>query len=147
LYHFTDVADLPVNSGDQWTGTLNPKLSFVFGPWSKTEYYVQGGYGFRTNHARGIFTSVDPASGGISRQLPAIVHTRGAEVGVRSGVVPSLNSTFSLWTLGTDSDTFFSGDTGSIVDADRPGIRYGVELTNYYTPTPFLVSDADFSYS
>ncbi|MBC7692213.1 MAG: TonB-dependent receptor [Methylotenera sp.] len=147
LYDFHVASDIAPDSGQKFTGTLNPKLSLILGPWDKTEFYLSGGTGFRTNDARGIFAVASPVQGEPSRQLPAIVHTRGAEVGVRSSRLPGLNTTLSFWVLGSESDTFFSGDSGSVVDADRAGRRYGVEWTNYFTPRPWLTFDADFAYS
>ena len=147
IFYFNSTSDLPVDSGNGYTGTLNPKLSLVFGPWSKTEFYIDGGFGFHTNDARGIFSSIDPGAGEPSRQLPALVHTRGTEVGVRTTDVPHLNSTLSVWSLWSDSDTFFDGDKGSVVDADRPGVRYGVEFSNLVTPTSWLSFDVNLAYS
>jgi outer membrane receptor protein involved in Fe transport len=40
----------------------------------------------------------------------------------------------------------FIGDAGA-TEASCPSRRYGVEWTNYYRPWPWLVLDADFSFS
>jgi hypothetical protein len=63
-YRF-DVTSLstPENSGDVSAGIWSPKLSLVFGPWAQTEYFVNAGYGFHSNDARGVTIKVDPASG------------------------------------------------------------------------------------
>lgn len=146
-YYFSAASDYPGNSGHRSDGVISPKLTLVLGPWNKTEYYVQGGLGFRTNDTRGIFTATAPDTGTPSRQVAPIVKSRGAEVGVRSSRLPGLNTTLSLWTLANDSDTFFAGDSGSLVDTDRPSFRYGIEWTNYYSPLSWLTVDADFGYS
>ncbi len=146
-FYFDVNSDHAGNSGNKAAGAVSPKLSLIFGPWNKTEYYLQGGFGFRSNDARGVFTTVAPDTGAPSRTLAPIVHARGAEAGVRSSAVPGLNTTFSLWTLANDSDTFFAADTGSLVDSDRSSLRTGVEWTNFYSPANWLTIDADFCYS
>ena len=35
------------------TSIVSPKLSLIFGPWGKTEYFVNYGFGFHSNDARG----------------------------------------------------------------------------------------------
>jgi outer membrane receptor protein involved in Fe transport len=146
-FYFSNASDDPANSGNRAAGAVSPKLSLIFGPWDKTEYYVQGGLGFRTNDARGILSTVDPTTGGPVRQLPPLVYTRGAEVGVRSSALSGVSSTLAFWSLWSDSDTFFDGDVGATVDADRPGVRYGVEWTNAAHPWSWLTADVDFAYS
>jgi hypothetical protein len=51
-----------------------------------------------------------------------------------------------LWLLDLDSELLFIGDAGT-TEASRPSRRFGVEWTNYYRPLPWLVFDADFSFS
>jgi TonB dependent receptor len=52
----------PANSGTATKVLPSPKLSLIFGPWSKTEFYVQGGFGFHSNDARGATQTVEPVS-------------------------------------------------------------------------------------
>ena len=146
-YYFGDSSDYTGNSGNTTAGAVSPKVSLVFGPWSKTEYYLQGGLGFRTNDVRGMFTAIQPNTGQPSLLQTPIVHSRGAEVGVRSSAIAKLNTTLSVWTLNNDSDTFFDGDAGALVNTDRPSLRTGVEWTNFYSPISWLTVDADFAYS
>lgn len=147
LFHFVDKSDTAINSGKKFTGTFSPKWTTIFGPWNKTEFYIQGGLGFRTNDARGIFSKLQPETAEQSRMLPPIVHTQGAEMGIRSMVFSSLNTTVSAWSLWSDSETFFAGDVGATIDTNRPGVRYGIEWTNVFTPCKWLTMDADFAYS
>jgi hypothetical protein len=147
LFLLSDQSDTAANSGSEGAGIISPKLSFVFGPWARTEYYLQAGYGFRTNDARGVFSTVSPQTDAASPQLAPIIGTRGAEAGIRTGVISNLQSTLSLWSLWSASDTFFDGDVGAVVDAQRPGVRYGVEWNNAYRPCSWLLLDADFAYS
>jgi hypothetical protein len=154
-FFLRDNSDNPLNSGARTSGYGGPKLSLIFGPWAKTEFYAQAGYGFRTNDARGVLSTVAPitatdgsvTAGQTVNQLPAISGSRGGEVGVRSQAISGWNTTLALWGLWTDSDVFFDGDVGATTDTNRPGVRYGVEWSNFYTPVRWLQIDADFAYS
>ena len=59
---YFDVTSLsnPANSGTAATFLPSPKLSLIFGPWAKTEFYVQGGFSFHSNDGRGA-TQTDGA--------------------------------------------------------------------------------------
>ena len=89
----------------------------IFGPWSKTEFYVQGGFSFHSNDARGATQRVEPISPDnpfptATSRIPALVPTKGAEIGVRTSAVSHLQSTFSLWYLHSASELQQDGDTG-----------------------------------
>ena len=137
-----DVTSLvtPANSGTATKALPSPKLSLIFGPWSKTEFYVQGGFGFHSNDARGATQTVQPVSdenpypNTPASRIPLLIPTKGAEIGVRSSAVPHLQSTLSLWYLRSASELQQSGDTGGTVPSTQPSNRYGVEWANYYTP-------------
>jgi outer membrane receptor protein involved in Fe transport len=139
-------SNLDVNTGSEAAFIASPKASLIFGPWAGTEFYVNGGFGFHSNDARGVLTRTDPASGESVRGAKPLVRTKGAEVGVRSAAVPGLQSSFSLWLLDIDSELLFVGDAGT-TEATRPSRRWGVELANFYNVTPWLTLDADFAWS
>jgi outer membrane receptor protein involved in Fe transport len=145
-YHFDVNSNLPVNSGTQDAMLVSPKGSLIFGPWAKTEYYLSGGLGFHSNDGRGVIQHVDPKTGDSVEPATPLVRTSGAEIGVRTTAVKGLQSTLALWLLDMDSELVFSGDAGS-TEASAPSRRYGVEWTNYYTPTKWLALDGDFSLS
>lgn len=145
-YHFDVNSDLSANSGIRDDAIVSPKGSLIFGPWAKTEYYLSGGFGFRSNDARGVAQHVDPKTGDPVKPADPLVRTKGVEIGVRTTVVNGLQSTLALWLLDMDSELVFSGDAGS-TEASASSRRYGVEWTNYYTPTQWLALDADFSFS
>ena len=58
-YVATELPGAPVvnfaelNSGTATKFLPSPKASLIFGPWSNTEFYVQGGFSFHSNDARG----------------------------------------------------------------------------------------------
>lgn len=141
------------NSGNVNDAVGSPKVGLVFGPWSRTEVYVQGGMGFHSNDGRGVTTHVDPVTGsnfdGDGNPIhPAdpLARSYGAEIGVRTTAVEGLQSTVSLWWLDIDSELLFVGDAGT-TEASRPSRRYGVEWANFYHLTKELVLDADVSFS
>jgi len=148
-----DVTSLvtPANSGTASKFFPSPKLGLIFGPWSKTEFYVQGGFSFHSNDARGATQSVQPVSdenpypNTPASRIPLLIPTKGAEVGVRTSAVSHLQSTVSLWYLRSASELQQSGDTGGTVPSTQPSNRYGVEWANYYTPLEHLSFDFDIA--
>lgn len=146
-YYYFDVdSDLSANSGTRDDVIFSPKGSLIFGPWAKTEYYLSAGMGFHSNDGRGVTQHVDPKTGDSMEPADPLVRTKGAEIGVRTTIFKGLQSTVALWLLDMDSELVFSGDAGS-TEASAPTRRYGVEWTNYYTPTEWLSLDADFAFS
>ena len=140
------LVTLTANSGTHSDSIASPKLSLIFGPWEKTEIYVQGGLGFHSNDGRGATTTVDPVTGDAVPRADPLVQTYGAEIGVRTLAMDGLQSTLSFWWLDIDSELLFVGDAGA-TEASRPSRRYGVEWANYYHITKNLTLDADFSFS
>jgi outer membrane receptor protein involved in Fe transport len=152
LEHF-DVTSLvtSANSGTATKVLPGPKLSLIFGPWSNTEFYVQGGFGFHSNDGRGTTQRVEPVSGENpfpntpSTPIPPLIPTKGAEIGLRTTAVSHLQSTLSLWYLHSASELQQSGDTGGTVASAQPSQRYGFEWANYYTPLEHVAFDFDIA--
>jgi hypothetical protein len=146
IYQFDVTSNNPRNSGDGSDGLVSPKFAAVFGPWGGTEFYANAGRGFHSNDARGATINVDPVSGDPVERVTPLVPAKGAEVGVRTVRVKGLQSTFTLWYLGLDSELLFVGDAGT-TEAGRPSRRVGVEWTNYWRLQPWLTADLDVSFS
>ena len=150
-----DVTSLvtPANTGTASKLLPSPKLSLIFDPWTSTEFYVQGGFSFHSNDGRGATQTVQPVSADNPypdtpvERIPALVPTKGAEIGVRNVAVAHLQSTLSLWYLRSASELQQDGDTGGTVASPQPSNRYGVEWANYYTPKEHLAFDFDFANS
>lgn len=144
-YYFDVNSDNSLNSGKRTAGIVSPKVGLVFGPWSKTELYLNAGYGFHSNDARGTTIHVDPLDGEtpVTRVDP-LVRSRGLESGVRTSFIPGLVSTVSLWYLDLDSELVFVGDAGG-TEASGATRRYGVEWANFYKINAWLTVDADLS--
>jgi hypothetical protein len=146
VYQFSVTSSNPLNSGDGSDGLVSPKFTAVFGPWSGTEFYANAGMGFHSNDARGAVISVDPMTGEPAERVTPLVRAKGAEFGIRTVRVRGLQSTFSLWYLGLDSELLFVGDAGT-TEAGRPSRRVGVEWTNYWRLRPWLTADLDLSFA
>ena len=146
-YNFDVDSNIPVNSGTASDSIVSPKLSLIFGSWAKTEYFINYGYGFHSNDARGTTITVDPTD----RVTPAekvdpLVRSKGAEIGVRTEIIPNVESSLSLWELRLDSELLFVGDAGT-TEPSRPSKRTGIEWTNHYKPYSWLLLDLDLSAS
>jgi TonB-dependent Receptor Plug Domain len=134
------------NGGTASSFLSSPKLQMIFGPWFNTEFYLDGGFGFHSNDARGTTAVENPAAegGGPAAKVPLLVQQRGGEVGVRSTAIPQLQTTFALWYLASNSELVFDGDTGDRVPTPASE-RYGIEFSNFYTPFPWLTLNADYA--
>lgn len=154
LEHF-DVTSLvsAANNGTAAKLLPSPKLSLIFGPWSQTEIYAQGGFSFHSNDGRGTTQTVQPVSGENpypnipADKIPPLIPTKGGEIGIRTAAVPHLQSTVSLWYLHSASELQQSGDTGGTTASRQPSNRYGIEFANYYTPLEHLSIDFDLANS
>jgi len=141
----------PRNSGSATKFLPSPKMSLVFGPWSNTEFYVQGGFSFHSNDVRGATQIYEPVSpdfpypNTLTARIPLLIQTKGAEAGVRTLAVPHLQSTLSLWYLHSNSELEQDGDTGGTVPSEQSSNRYGVEWANYYTPREHWAFDFDIA--
>jgi hypothetical protein len=138
FYNF-DVTNITGgNSGNDNAAIAEPKLSLIFGPWSQTEFYLNAGYGFHSNDARGVVDAAAPAT--------PLARTKGAEAGVRTSIIPGLQSSLTLWALHIQSELTWEGDAGD-TSPSGPTDRIGVEFSNFYNPTPWLTLDADYAWS
>jgi hypothetical protein len=145
-YHFNVDSSHPANSGTASAGLISPKITAVLGPWKETELYINGGYGYHSNDARGATITADPVTGEPAERVTPLVRARGAEVGIRTVRIRGLQSTVALWYLGFDSELLFIGDAG-ITEASRPSRRLGLEWTNYARLNAWLTAEGDVSFS
>lgn len=129
----TDAAD----SGDVGAAIFSPKTGIVLGPWADTEFFVNWGQSFHSNDARGVLSSIDPAT--------PLVKSDGSEVGLRTWLTPEWNTTLALWYLELDSELVFAGDAGTNEPAGASR-RTGFTWTNYWKIREWLTLDADYAY-
>ena len=135
-----------LNSGSATASKVSPKFSVIFGPWQKTEFFINAGKGFHSNDARGTTAKVDPKTGLPIDSVPGLVSSRGQEMGVKSQVVPNLQTTLAIWRLDFDSELVYVGDAGN-TEAGRPSSRTGVEWSNHWTSGEHLLMDANFAWT
>jgi len=142
-YHFDVTSDDPRNSGRTSDHIVSPKAGLVLGPWAQTEVYLNAGFGFHSNDARGATIRIDPADGVTPADpVTPLARSRGAELGVRTAAVRGLVSSLAVWALELDSELVFVGDAGGTEPTGRTR-RHGIEWANFWRPRPWLALDAD----
>ena len=147
-FHNAVASDLAANSGTAVGRQFSPKAALIVGPWDKTELYLNLGRGFHSNDARGTTIRVDPSHPDtLATTERVLVAAQGVEAGVRSELIPGLQTSLALYQLNYDSELLFAGDAGSTEDTGRPSRRRGFELSNYYKLASWLTADADLAYA
>ena len=146
FYRFNVASNLAANSGTARASNASPNLNLIFGPWAKTEYYLNLGGRFHSNDARGTTINIDSKTGAPADKVSPLVRSKGYEVGVRTAIVPCLQSSLALYQLDFDSELVFVGDAGT-TEAGRPGRRVGFEFANYYALNDWLTIDADIAFA
>ena len=140
------TGDLEANSGTADSALLSPRGSLAYRLGPDTELYLNGGFGFHSNDARGTTISIDPASGEAAEAVDPLVRSFGGELGLRAGLLPGLRSTLSVWYLQLDSELLYVGDAGA-TEASDGSRRHGIELTNYWEPLTGLAVDLDLAFT
>jgi hypothetical protein len=135
LFWATDASSLPGNSATSLALMPNPKLGLVFGPFAKTEFYLNAGMGFHSNDVRGL-----------GQGVPLLVQSRGAEVGVRTQFFKGLDSSLAIFVLDFDSELVFSGDAGD-TSPSRASRRVGFEWANRWHAASWATLDGDLAYT
>jgi outer membrane cobalamin receptor len=125
-------------SGKASATRASPKLSLIFGPWHRSEFFYNAGKGFHSNDARGM---TDP-----NAPVPGLVATRGQEVGLKSQAFNNVQTTFAVWQLDVDSELVYAGDAGN-TEAGRPSRRTGVEWSTHWTPSRHWLLDANLAWT
>ena len=144
-YHFDVRSDTPANSGTRTAAIGLPKLALVFGPWARTQLFLDFGEGFHSNDARGVTLRVDPADKTTPvPAAPPLVRARGMEFGLTTAVVPDVKLTASVYALRLNSELVYSGDAGAS-DPSGASRRYGYEFSAYWQPLPWLAIDGDYA--
>ncbi len=135
------------NGGSVNAGQTSPKLGIVFGPFNllgPTEFYGNWGYGFHSNDMRGATARTNPQDGSAAEAVPLLVKARGSEIGIRTKPLAGWHSSLSLWQMDLASELVFVGDVG-ITEPKGASTRHGLEWSNYLTPAPGWIVDADLA--
>jgi outer membrane cobalamin receptor len=146
FYDFDVTSNIPENSGDVSDSIVSPKLGLIFGPWKKTEFYTNFGYGFHSNDARGTTLHIDPVTRLPVDPVTPLVRSKGAEWGMRSTLFRNWQTTFTLWLLDFDSELLFIGDAG-ITEPSRASRRTGFEWDNRFKPLSWITVEWNWAYS
>ncbi len=136
-----DDLDPETNLSPETTGgtaqraLLSPKLSAIVRPTDALAIYLNGGYGFHSNDARGAVAS--NGQGALARGI-------GGEVGLRFSPDKRIKTSLDVWYLYLQSELVWSGDNGGTEPSD-PSRRYGVDFDMTFEPTPWLSLDANIA--
>ena len=116
-----DHAD-PKQSGVTMASIVSPKASLVLSWPDVVDLYLNGGFGFHSNDARGFTHSTDPPT--------PLVRAVGYEVGARTafdvGDAAKIDLAGALWGINLDSEIVWNGDDGT-TEAAGATDRYGLE--------------------
>lgn len=131
----SNCAIRPDGNASDFIGSVKGNL--IFGPWQKTELFVNVGTGFHSNDARDVVENPSATT------LPRAI---GYEVGVRSKATDWGELILSLWLLDLESELVFVGDEGT---TERRGKtrRMGTELSARLSPTDWLTIRGDLTYT
>jgi hypothetical protein len=144
-YYFDVDSSIQNNSGKEQDHIVSPKLSLIFGPWAHTEFFVNYGEGFHSNDARGtkqtLLPNGDPAS-----PVTPLAASKGSEIGLRTEIIPNLQSSLAIWQLDLDSELLYIGDAGE-TEPTRASKRKGFEWSNHYIANDWLLLDFDIALS
>jgi len=140
--------NIPGNSGRASGSKISPKVALVFGPWKKTELFLNAGKGFHSNDARGVIDKIDPTTGAPASPVPVMASSFGKEIGLRTELIPGLQSSVALWSLNSDSELTYNQD--STIGSTSPNgasKRYGIEWNNHMALNQWLLLDIDLAWT
>jgi TonB family protein len=126
-------------SGARGASQVSPKGTVVLSPHATTDLFLNFGYGFHSNDARGVVRGTDPAT--------PLTRSLGYEVGARSRLFARrLEVAMALWGIDLGSETVWVGDAGT-TEAAGATRRLGVELEGRAELRPWLFADLDVTWS
>ncbi|HNP29483.1 MAG TPA: TonB-dependent receptor plug domain-containing protein [Nitrospirales bacterium] len=113
------------------------KANLIFGPWARTEFFMNIGTGFHSNDARDVVSNPSATT------LPRAI---GYELGIRSQPWTWSEFLATFWVLDLESELLFVGDEGT-TEARGKTRRLGTELSARLTPVEWLVLRGDITYT
>ncbi|MDX1490678.1 MAG: TonB-dependent receptor [Pseudohongiellaceae bacterium] len=141
-FNYDVSAGIPANSGDGRDNLVSPKANFIYSLREDTDLFLSAGRGFHSNDARGTTATIDPVSGQPIEKVDPLAKAFSTEVGIRSSALENTQIAASIFSLKLDSELLYVGDAGT-TEALGGTKRKGVELGIIYTPTDYLLVDAD----
>jgi TonB dependent receptor len=89
-----------------------------------------------------VTTTRDPLTEERLTPVDPLVRTLGAEIGLRTQVIPDVTATLAAFWLESDSELVYIGDAGTN-EAGPGSRRIGLEASAYWRPAPWLTVDAE----
>jgi len=132
------------NNGELGRFFTSPKVGVVLGPFDHTELFANFGEGLRAEDMRAAtnrFTT-DGTQYSYIPNVQLLTKTRGAELGLRTKLLPGLETSLSLFWQNMDAEQQFNADSATSVYG-RPGRRYGFEWTANYEVYSWAHLDAE----
>ena len=86
------------------------------------------------------------ATAGTADAVPALVASKGEELGLRTEIVPGLQTSLAFWRLDSDSELVYSADSGT-TEPNGASKRHGIELNNHLVLNRWLLVDADMAWT
>lgn len=145
-YDFNVAAGIAANSGSGNDTLFSPKLNLVFSPMAGLETFLSAGQGFHSNDARGTVITIDPVSGEEIDTVDPLATARSYEAGFRTSLMPKTQIALTAFSMRLSSELIYVGDAGN-TEAVDPSKRHGVEINGLYSPTDWLLLDADISFT
>jgi outer membrane receptor protein involved in Fe transport len=113
------------------------KAHVIFGPWARTEFFMNVGTGFHSNDARDVVMNSSATT------LPRAL---GYELGIRSKPWTWAEFLATFWLLDLQSELVFVGDEGTTEPRGKTR-RLGTELSARISPVEWLSIRGDITYT
>ena len=113
------------------------KANVIFGPWARTEFFMNVGTGFHSNDARDVVMNSSATT------LPRAI---GYELGIRSKPWTWAEFLATFWLLDLQSELVFVGDEGTTEPRGKTR-RLGTELSARISPVEWLSIRGDITYT
>ncbi|MEM9182406.1 MAG: TonB-dependent receptor [Pseudomonadota bacterium] len=139
-------AGIAENSGSDSETLVTPKLRLAYRVTDSVEAYASYGRGMHSNDVRGTVIRVDPATGDPADTVPALVASRGAELGLRYERGETANFSIVAFWVELDSELVFVGDAGG-TEPNAGSKRTGIEATAFWRVQPWLALNSSYTYT
>jgi len=143
-YDWDVSAFRPVNSGAGDDAIVSPKATVAWRFSDHAEAYLNYGRGFHSNDVRGATIRLDPASGDAIDDVPVLVRSDGAELGLRFESGEGFNATLTAFWLTLDSELVYVGDAGA-TEVNDATERVGFEGALFWQAMDWLALNAEYT--
>ncbi len=143
-YDWDVSAAQAANSGSGDDAIISPKAALAWRFTENAEAYLNYGRGFHSNDVRGATITLDPASGDAVDDVPVLVRSDGAELGLRFEDGERFNATLTAFWLELDSELVYVGDAGA-TEVNDATERIGFEGALFWQATEWLALNAAYT--